>query len=240
MLYKYVKNTIILGGPKKTRNGTLPAKCGCNNWYQLWAVIPLSLSMRILDTRNPLLAMRIDKVKWITAHNCGKPNWHLFTFIQLKRENLGLDFVSQNVSYKTNYWTKLGDLGIIFLRRSYLIHWSQLLHPYIVGSMPFCFFSGPPCIENKYVCKFILKVSTERHERISNGRLFQCMYIVGPKTLIFCLPFFRLMWGFSKDNLHNLHNLCMKYKIYRELIYIICLEISFKIPELHFVDANTL
>ena len=30
--------------------------------------------------------MRIDKVKWITAHNCGKPKWHSFT---LKREDFG-------------------------------------------------------------------------------------------------------------------------------------------------------
>ena len=35
--------------------------------------------MRIIYTRNLLLTMRIDKVKWITAHNCGKPKWHSFT-----------------------------------------------------------------------------------------------------------------------------------------------------------------
>ena len=32
-----------------------------------------------LFTKNPLVTMRIDKVKWITAHNCGKPKWHSFT-----------------------------------------------------------------------------------------------------------------------------------------------------------------
>ena len=32
------------------------------------------------------------------------------------------------------------------LRRSCLIHWYELLHPHIVGSIPFRFFSGPPCI----------------------------------------------------------------------------------------------
>ena len=34
----------------------------------------------------------------------------------------------------------IADLGIIFLRRSYLIHWYQLLHPHIVGSIPIRFF----------------------------------------------------------------------------------------------------
>ena len=37
------------------------------------------------------------------------------------------------------------DSGIIFLRRSYLIDWYQLLHPNIAGSMWFR-FSGPTCI----------------------------------------------------------------------------------------------
>ena len=59
----------------------------CHSGFpQLWAVIQLTLSMRILYTRNPLLTKRIDKIticKWITAHNCGKPNC--------------LDIVSQNV-----------------------------------------------------------------------------------------------------------------------------------------------
>ena len=31
-----------------------------------------------------------------------------------------------------------------FLRRSYLIHWYQLLRPHIAGSMPFRFFLGHP------------------------------------------------------------------------------------------------
>ena len=37
------------------------------------AVIQLTLSMHILYTWNPLVPMRIDKVEWISAHNCGKP-----------------------------------------------------------------------------------------------------------------------------------------------------------------------
>ena len=63
----------------------------------------------------------------------------------------GLDIVSQRVPWKTNYCAKMAHLGIIFLRISYLIHWYLLLHPHIVGSMPFCFFSGPPCILNLHL-----------------------------------------------------------------------------------------
>ena len=36
-------------------------------------------------------------------------------------------------------WTKIADLGIIFLRRRYPIHWYQSLYTYIIGSMPFRF-----------------------------------------------------------------------------------------------------
>ena len=74
-------------------------------------------------------------VKWITAYNCGKPKWHTFTY--------SLDIVSQNVPYH-NYATKIADLGIIFLRRSNIIHWYQLLHAHNVETMPFRFY-GPPC-----------------------------------------------------------------------------------------------
>ena len=40
----------------------------------------------------------------------------------------------------------MADLGIIFLRRSYPIHWYQSLHPHIVGSIPFRFFLGHPVL----------------------------------------------------------------------------------------------
>ena len=111
--------------------------------------------------QSAFLTLRIYKVKWITANNCGKPKWHSFTpSLSWKREILGLDIVSQNVPKKTYYWTKMGDLGIIFLRRSCLIHWLfwyQLLQPHIVGSTFVCrsvffFFGGGghpvyfPCI----------------------------------------------------------------------------------------------
>ena len=55
-------------------------KLGVNECHfgfpQFWAVIQLTLSRRILYIRLPdLKKMRIDKVKWITAHNCGKPKY---------------------------------------------------------------------------------------------------------------------------------------------------------------------
>ena len=59
--------------------------------------------MRILYTRNLLLTIakvssRIDEVKWITAHNCGKLKWHSFTpSLSWKGTIEGLDIVSQNV-----------------------------------------------------------------------------------------------------------------------------------------------
>ena len=67
--------------------------------------------MCILYTRNPLVTTCIDKVKWITAHNCGKPKWHSFTpKLSWKGKIWGLDIVSQNAPYKTNYWSKIADL----------------------------------------------------------------------------------------------------------------------------------
>ena len=56
-----------------------------------------------------------------------------------KGEILG-DIVSQNMPSKTNYRTKIGNLGIIFLRRNNLKQWYQLLHPHIAGSMRSIFF----------------------------------------------------------------------------------------------------
>ena len=67
--------------------------------------------MCILYTRNPLVTMPIDKVKWITADNCGKPKWHSFTPSLSWKGEKGLDIVLQNVQ-KKNYWTKIADLGI--------------------------------------------------------------------------------------------------------------------------------
>ena len=64
----------------------------------------------------------------------------------LKRAFLELDIVWQNVPYKTNYWTKIDDLCIIFLRRSCLIHgyYSYCIH--ILWEVCRFVFYGPPCI----------------------------------------------------------------------------------------------
>ena len=51
-----------------------------------------------------------------------------------------LDIVSQNVPYKTNYWNKIAYLGIIFLRRKYLIHWYKLFYLHSMGSKLFRFY----------------------------------------------------------------------------------------------------
>ena len=48
--------------------------------------------------QKPLVAIRIDKINWITAQNYGKSKWHSFkTGFSWKGENLDLDVVSQNV-----------------------------------------------------------------------------------------------------------------------------------------------
>ena len=77
--------------------------------------------------------------------------WHSLTpSLSWKGNILGLDIVSQNVPYKTKYWTKNRcDLGIIFLRRSYPKHWYQLFDPHIAGSICSSVFSGPPCIDRR-------------------------------------------------------------------------------------------
>ena len=59
---------------------------------------------------------------------------------KLKRENFGSRHCLTKCTLESIVWTKIGDLSIIFLRRSYLIRWYQLLHPHIMGSMPFRFF----------------------------------------------------------------------------------------------------
>ena len=42
--------------------------------------------------------MRIDKVEWITAHNCGKPKMEfIHVLFKLTGKIWGLDIASQNV-----------------------------------------------------------------------------------------------------------------------------------------------
>ena len=53
-----------------------------------------------------------------------------------------------------NYSTKIADLGIIFLRRKYLIHWFQLLHPHNVANIfePACISAF--CIALRHQARF--------------------------------------------------------------------------------------
>ena len=117
--------------------------------------------------------MRIHKVNWITAHNYGMLQWNLLSshYFKLKR-----DIVSQNVPKKTNYWTKIADLGIIFLRRSYIILWYQLLHLHIVPSIPFLFY-GPPCIYRVHtdICFSSSSSSSSTSSSSSSSSFPQCV-----------------------------------------------------------------
>ena len=96
---------------------------------QFWAVIQLTLTMRILYTRDLLLTMRIGKVKWITAHNCSRPKSHSFT---------------SSLCWKVKkFW--------------YHFYQEKLLHTLIpVIASTYCgkyavrFFSGPLCIMTSF------------------------------------------------------------------------------------------
>ena len=53
--------------------------------------------MCIFYTSSPLVTIPIDKVKWITFHNCGNPKWHSFKSSFSWIENiLDLDIVITN------------------------------------------------------------------------------------------------------------------------------------------------
>ena len=65
-----------------------------------WMPFRLSMvgSSNPINCSIPLLTMHVNKVKWINAHNCGKPKWHSFTpTLSWKEKFWGLDIVSQNV-----------------------------------------------------------------------------------------------------------------------------------------------
>ena len=113
---------------------------------QLWAVIHLTLSMRIVIVLQAGFWCKCALLKWIglLLTIMASQNGIHSALIEAEKGKfwiiLDLDIVSQNVPSKKNHWTKLADLGIIFLRRSYFILWYQSLYPHIVGSMPFRFF----------------------------------------------------------------------------------------------------
>ena len=111
---------------------------------------PLTLSMCILYTRNPLVKMRIDKVKWIKY--CSQL-WQaemalIHALFKLKRENFGPQHclrkcALENKLLNQNYWSwyhfsqeKLPDT---------LIPVIASIHVYC-GKYAILFLYGPPCI----------------------------------------------------------------------------------------------
>ena len=85
--------------------------------------------------------MRIDKVKWITAHSCGKPKWHSF---MLKRENFEpRHCLTKCALEKKTTEPKLLILVSFFISQETLSHTliPVIASTYTVGSMPFRFFS---------------------------------------------------------------------------------------------------
>ena len=76
--------------------------------------IQLTWSMRI-----PYSKCALTKLNWLllaaaAASSCDKQKWHSFAFsLGWKGIILELDIASQNVPYKTSYWTKIAALGII-------------------------------------------------------------------------------------------------------------------------------
>ena len=128
-------------------------KLGVNKCHfglsQLWAVIHLTLSMRIVTSKFLVWGMRIDKVNWITAHNNGNPKLHS---------------ISTTLSWKGNIWAstlshQMCSIEIKLLNQNFWswYHFSQeklphTLIPVIASTyceryaVPGFFFSGPPCI----------------------------------------------------------------------------------------------
>ena len=112
---------------------------------QLWAIIQLTLTMRILYTRDLLVTMRIDKVKWITVHNCGKPKWHSF---KLKRDSPPSTLAHKMGPRKQTTEPKLLILVSFFSGEvTYYTDTSYCIHIIYYGKYAVPFFSfGPPRI----------------------------------------------------------------------------------------------
>ena len=113
--------------------------------------------MHILYTRNPLITIRINKVKWITAHNCGKPTWHSFSpSLMLRRENVGpwhclTKCALGNKLLNPNCWSWY------HLSREELPHTSYCIH---ILQKVCCsiFFYGPPCKRTSYYYHYHYRV----------------------------------------------------------------------------------
>ena len=103
---------------------------------------------------------------------------------------------------KQNYWTKIADLGIIFLWRRYLIHSYQLLHPhYGKYAVPFYWatlYKGTPRIHWLLYClgdfRKIGNLAEKKENEVKQGRRLrgmsaECRVFVCP-LLIFDITMF--------------------------------------------------
>ena len=87
--------------------------------------------------------MRFDKLEWITARSCGTPKWNSFvSSLGWKGKILGQDIVLWNVPQKTNYWTKIADLGIIFSREKLPHTLKPVIASIYCGNYAVPFFMG--------------------------------------------------------------------------------------------------
>ena len=77
--------------------------------------------------------------------DCGKPKWHsLMPSLSWKGKSLGLDIVSQNVPWKTNYWTNWSWFH--FSSREVSSYTDTSYCIYILWEVCRSVFHGPPCI----------------------------------------------------------------------------------------------
>ena len=71
----------------------------------------------------------------------------------------------------------MADLGIIFLKRRYPIHWYQSFYIFITGSMPFRYFWATLY---SYFIKFSTVVSQGSKIKLVNHHLFHVEHILLP------------------------------------------------------------
>ena len=102
------------------------------------------------------VTMRIDKGEWIAADNYGQQKMEE----KAERENMRPRHCLTKCSLEDN-WTKIADLGIIFLRRSYLKHWYPIIASLYCWIYAIPFFYGPPCI--RFIAQCSINTSTYAH-----------------------------------------------------------------------------
>ena len=98
---------------------------------QLWAVIHLTLSMRVVHERVSGVKMRFDKVNWITAHN--EPKWHLFTPGLRWKLWVSTLYHKMRPRKQTTEPKLLTLVSYFFLSWEIASYTDNNLHPHIVG-----------------------------------------------------------------------------------------------------------